>query len=179
MVVGGGEEADRGRGCEYFQQVNLEWTFDFDPDTEPKDAAYGTLTVEVAKAQRLPPASEFEDTVDSQVQVTFAAHVQKTKVKRKSVNPFWNESYQFEVPLHLRPCVFKACVCGRWVRPLLSGWLIVYRGGGGWVRGQKQVCVPKIDLQVRASLINFIFFLRKNFLMWVGGWVSQNPRGPI
>ena len=72
------------------------------------------------------------------------------------------------------------------VRPLLSGWLILYRGGGmgGWV-GQrpKKVCVPKIDLQVRAPLINFIFFLRKNFLMWVGGWVggwvSQNPGGPI
>ena len=59
-------------------------------------------------------------------------------------------------------------------RPLLSGWLILYRGGGGgWVRGQKKVCVPKIDLQVRAPLINFIFFLRKNFLMWVGGWVGQ------
>ena len=64
-----------------------------------------------------------------------------------------------------------------WTRPLLSDWLIVYRGGG--VRGQKKVCVPKIDLQVRAPLINFIFFLRKNFLMWVGGWVSQNPGGPI
>ena len=39
-------------------------------------------------------------------------------------------------------------------RPLLSGWLILYRGsgGGGWVRGQKKVCVPKIDLQVRAPL---------------------------
>ena len=67
---------------------------------------------------------------------------------------------------------------GTGVRPLLSGSLILYRGGGG-VRGQKKVCVPKIDLQVRAPLINYIFFLRKNFLMWVGGWVSQNPGGPI
>ena len=50
---------------------------------------------------------------------------------------------------------------------------------GGWLRGQKKVCVPKIDLQVRAPLINFIFFLRKHFLMWVGGWVSQNSGGPI
>ena len=53
-----------------------------------------------------------------------------------------------------------------------------YTGGGGgglggWVRGQKKVCVPKIDLQVRAPLINFIFLLRKTFLMWVGGWVGQ------
>ena len=62
------------------------------------------------------------------------------------------------------------------LRPLLSGWLILYRGGGGWVGGseaKKKVCVPKIDLQVRAPLITFIFFLRKNFLMWVGGWVGQ------
>ena len=49
---------------------------------------------------------------------------------------------------------------------------------GGWVRGQKKVCVPKIDLQVRAPLINFIFFLRKNFLMWVGGWVGGSAKIP-
>ena len=58
-------------------------------------------------------------------------------------------------------------------RPLLSGWLILYPGGGvgGWVRGQKKVCVPKIDLQVRAPLINFIFFEEK--FSDVGGWVGQ------
>ena len=53
----------------------------------------------------------------------------------------------------------KARACWGWrvgPRPLLSGWLILYGGGGG-VRGQKKVCVPKIDLQVRAPLINFIF----------------------
>ena len=42
-------------------------------------------------------------------------------------------------------------------------------GGSGWVRGQKKVCLPKIDLQFRAPLINPIFLLRNNFLMWVGG----------
>ena len=58
-------------------------------------------------------------------------------------------------------------------RPLLSGWLILYRGGGGgWVRGQKKVCVPEIDLQVRAPLINFIFFPEEKFSD-VGGWVGQ------
>ena len=67
------------------------------------------------------------------------------------------------------------------IRPLLSGWLILYRGGGGSEAKKKlpKMCVPKIDLQVRAPLINFIFFQRKYFLMWVGGWVSQNPGGPI
>ena len=63
-------------------------------------------------------------------------------------------------------CARDACAVAP-PRPLLSGWLILYTGGG--VRGQKKVCVPKIDLKVRAPLINFIFFLRKNFLMWVGG----------
>ena len=86
-------------------------------------------------------------------------------------------------PLHAAMQVTAHYSVTEWVgsRPLLSGWLILYRGGGvgGWVRGQKKVCVPKIHLQVRAPLINFICFLRKNFLMWVGGWVSQNPGGPI
>ena len=49
------------------------------------------------------------------------------------------------------------------------------QGEGGGGRGQKTVCVPKIDLQVRAPLINFIFFRRENFLMW--GGVDQNPGG--
>ena len=39
---------------------------------------------------------------------------------------------------------------------------------GGWVRGQKKVCVPKIDLQVRAPLINFIFFLNRCFAWFFG-----------
>ena len=46
------------------------------------------------------------------------------------------------------------------------------RGCGLWVgcvRGQKKGCVPKISPQFRAPLIDFIFFARNNFLMWVGG----------
>ena len=81
-------------------------------------------------------------------------------------------------------------------RPLLSDWLILYRGGGG--RRPKKVCVSTIDLQVWAPLI-FNFFAQeklsdvggvphvsKNCLeysmnfcsqskkkkMWVGGWVG-------
>ena len=35
-----------------------------------------------------------------------------------------------------------------------------------WIRSQKKVCVPKIDLQIRAPLIDFFFFSRrKNLLM--------------
>ena len=39
-----------------------------------------------------------------------------------------------------------------------------YTGGGGQ-RLKKKVCVHEINLQSRAPLINFIFFLRKNLLM--------------
>ena len=42
-------------------------------------------------------------------------------------------------------------------------------GGGGVGRGPKKVSLPKIDLQFRAPLISVMFFLRKIFLMWVGG----------
>ena len=64
-------------------------------------------------------------------------------------------------------------------RPPLGG----DRGEG--VRGPKKICAPKIDLRFRDPLMNFILFLRKNFLMsvgrWVGGWVGQaeEPRLPF
>ena len=56
--------------------------------------------------------------------------------------------------------------------------------GGGGVRGQKKVHVPKIGLKFPAPLINFIFLLRKIFLMWVGGgmgWpgLARPPPPPL
>ena len=48
---------------------------------------------------------------------------------------------------------------------------------GAWVRGRKKVFVPEIDLQFRAPLIHFIFFPRKNFLMWVGGFATRKSPG--
>ena len=48
----------------------------------------------------------------------------------------------------------------------------------GWVRGQKNVCVPKIGLKFPAPLINFIFCLRKILLMWVGGSVGRGWPSP-
>ena len=47
--------------------------------------------------------------------------------------------------------------------------------GGGGSQAKKNVCVPKLDLQVRAPLVHFIFFPRNTFLIRVGVWVSQNP----
>ena len=56
------------------------------------------------------------------------------------------------------------------------GWLVKWtRIIGG--EATKEVRVPKIDLQSRAPLINFIFFLRTIFLMWVGGWVGGSGGG--
>ena len=47
------------------------------------------------------------------------------------------------------------------------------------VRGQKEVCVPKIGIEFPAPLINFIFCLRKFFLMWVDEWVGRGWLGPL
>ena len=41
---------------------------------------------------------------------------------------------------------------------LVDAQLMVAEGG----RGQKEVCVPKIDVQFRPPSINVIFFPRKN-----------------
>ena len=46
----------------------------------------------------------------------------------------------------------------------------------------KEVFVPKIDLQFRGPLINFIFFLRKFFSHvdgGVGGGQAEEPRLPF
>ena len=51
------------------------------------------------------------------------------------------------------------------------------RGEGRGARGKKFFYVPKMDLQFRAPLINFNSSLRRNFLMWAGGWVG-GPRLP-
>ena len=51
----------------------------------------------------------------------------------------------------------------RWGQAMAPG------GGGGGVRGQQKVCVPKVDLQFRSPLMIFIFCRRKFFLMRVGG----------
>ena len=61
-------------------------------------------------------------------------------------------------------------------------WRILPAPGGwvaGWVRSPKKVCAPKIALQFRAPLINFNFFLRNDFRMWVvgGGWVTRRSPG--
>ena len=61
-------------------------------------------------------------------------------------------------------------------RCLLSSNTSLWGGGGSEVK--RQVCVPKIDLQYRAPLITFIFFLREKFLMWVGGGGGIRRRSP-
>ena len=55
-------------------------------------------------------------------------------------------------------------------------------GVGGWVRGQKKVCVPKITLKIPAPLIDFIFCWMKILLMWGGGGsgpgLARAPNAP-
>ena len=70
----------------------------------------------------------------------------------------------------------RVCVGGGGARSRLLLKEKTPRGGGGGVRGQKKLCVlcvPKIGLKFPVPLRNFIFRLRKLFLMWVGGWVGR------
>ena len=48
---------------------------------------------------------------------------------------------------------------------------------GRGVKGQKHVYAPKSTFNFGLFLINFIFFLRKMFLMWVGGWSGVEKLG--
>ena len=49
-----------------------------------------------------------------------------------------------------------------------------YTGGGGVPEANK-ICVYLNRRPILGPLITFIFVLRKNFLMWVGGWVRRSP----
>ena len=49
-------------------------------------------------------------------------------------------------------------------------------GGGGGAEANF-FCVPKIDLQFWAPLINFIFFPSRNFPMFVGGGARRRSPG--
>ena len=50
---------------------------------------------------------------------------------------------------------------------------------GGGSEARKKVCVPETDLPFRAPSINFFFFPRKNFLMWVRGLVRRRSQAAI
>ena len=68
-------------------------------------------------------------------------------------------------------------------RPLLSGWLVLYREGGGGSEAKKKFANLKSTSKFRAPVINFLFFPRKSSLMWrgwgVGGGSAEVPRGPL
>ena len=64
-------------------------------------------------------------------------------------------------------------------RPRLSGGRDLYRGGG-WGLAQRpkgKGYGPELDLQFRALSINFSCFLRRIFVMRVGGWVRRRSPG--
>ena len=74
----------------------------------------------------------------------------------------WDEFYkQFQPKFQLVQVVGCAAGPGGGGEAFLNGRLILYRGGSS--EAKKKVCVPKMGLQVRAPVINFIFFLRKVF----------------
>ena len=49
-----------------------------------------------------------------------------------------------------------------------------HRGGS---EAKKRVCVSETRVKFPASLIVFVFLLRKLFLVWVGGWVGRARAG--
>ncbi|NWR95347.1 SYT7 protein, partial [Furnarius figulus] len=65
-----------------------------------------TLTVKIMKAQEL-PAKDFSGTSDPFVKIYLLPdkkHKLETKVKRKNLNPHWNETFLFEVSHRECPC---------------------------------------------------------------------------
>ncbi|NXG25608.1 SYT7 protein, partial [Grallaria varia] len=91
-----------------------------------------TLTVKIMKAQEL-PAKDFSGTSDPFVKIYLLPdkkHKLETKVKRKNLNPHWNETFLFEgaswfppVLIFLLPCIFRAAP-----KPPLQ-----MEGGGGLI----------------------------------------------
>ncbi|NXW83179.1 SYT7 protein, partial [Alopecoenas beccarii] len=83
-----------------------------------------TLTVKIMKAQEL-PAKDFSGTSDPFVKIYLLPdkkHKLETKVKRKNLNPHWNETFLFEgrgwdglepenVPLGMAPCHSALIFC--------------------------------------------------------------------
>eukprot|EP00667_Euglena_gracilis_P007840 EG_transcript_7928 len=96
-VVGVGD-AKRAQWCELAPagRVRLEYEYEFDEQTDPAERSYGAVTVEVVKAKAL-PVSEFGELPDAYVVLEYGGPEQRTKLKRNTCDPFWNEAFEFQV----------------------------------------------------------------------------------
>ena len=87
----GSEEDEAHEGCsrENLGRIQFSVGFNFQEST---------LTVKIMKAQEL-PAKDFSGTSDPFVKIYLLPdkkHKLETKVKRKNLNPHWNETFLFE-----------------------------------------------------------------------------------
>lgn len=111
----GSEEDEAHEGCsrENLGRIQFSVGYNFQEST---------LTVKIMKAQEL-PAKDFSGTSDPFVKIYLLPdkkHKLETKVKRKNLNPHWNETFLFE---------------GEVAVPRLAP-------EGGWVGGSlEQLCV--------------------------------------
>uniref|UniRef100_G1P2Y3 Synaptotagmin 7 n=1 Tax=Myotis lucifugus TaxID=59463 RepID=G1P2Y3_MYOLU len=92
MLSPGSEEDEAHEGCsrENLGRIQFSVGYNFQEST---------LTVKIMKAQEL-PAKDFSGTSDPFVKIYLLPdkkHKLETKVKRKNLNPHWNETFLFEV----------------------------------------------------------------------------------
>ena len=83
-----------GEGEEKLGRLQFSVTYDFDAMT---------LTVKIIKAEEL-AAKDLSGTSDPYVKITLLPdkkHTLVTHIKRKNLNPRWNESFAFEGARHL------------------------------------------------------------------------------
>ncbi|NXG51795.1 SYT7 protein, partial [Psilopogon haemacephalus] len=98
-----------------------------------------TLTVKIMKAQEL-PAKDFSGTSDPFVKIYLLPdkkHKLETKVKRKNLNPHWNETFLFE-----GRGLGQSGLDGEGLRDLL-GWVVESQNGAGLEESFRPLRVPQ------------------------------------
>lgn len=89
LSPGSEEEEHEGPVCEKLGRIQFSVGYSFQDST---------LTVKILKGQDL-PAKDFSGTSDPFVKIYLLPdkkHKLETKVKRKNLNPHWNETFLFE-----------------------------------------------------------------------------------
>ena len=89
LSPGSEEEEHEGQICEKLGRIQFSVGYSFQDST---------LTVKILKGQDL-PAKDFSGTSDPFVKIYLLPdkkHKLETKVKRKNLNPHWNETFLFE-----------------------------------------------------------------------------------
>ena len=76
-------------------QLHVDWDYTYDGAGDPVERSGGNLIMEVVKAKGL-PMGEFDEAVTSFAQLEFGGHVRRTKVKKNTSDPFWNDVFDLK-----------------------------------------------------------------------------------